>query len=509
MFSIRKKQKVQVAYILSDGYSTHPTPVPHNFHKPTAAVVIHRYSIAAADALKDTNSIDGVSKKIWYNPNDWYGIPQIRDILELKKWMKIVWLNIEEFDDRALLNLIEASVQYAQSYLAGKWYYLPTLLKRDFHASINTITSLMGNLGKQRKESDIRSSTIFLKAIRALFKVLTSKDAEWKSVYNIATGELEGKDKQLKVDIMKFFNNKEWFFYEKWSTQFWVDSTIAHGRARREGVDIWFNAVIDFKTLESQVLKTISQNAYDAAEATKDKNRMQIEVKTKGDMLKMALVILQSWLLKKGIEWQQKGSLFSKNTEEWEDFQNAYISNIDNSAIQAILSSIPSEKIKGNTSERQEIQITAKDPSFEIQIVLIWNTNESGWNANPYYKMKADIDEEIIMRWWYITKSRILKHIKRRIPDLIKFGQNPEEKTPENIFAHFLNIEKKLIPLYEEWYRPKNGQSPSNKHVDFFTNKDFTSRWVNVYTHTLPYKIWDETTWRFNLLNTLSSPSTP
>ena len=494
---------------LIDSYSSHPTAIPNGFHAPTSNTVILRYSKAAIQALSKTGSIDGVSKSIWYNPNDWYGVPQIRSLRELKKWMRMTWLNIQELDDNALFIFCETSIKYAQRYLAEKWYYLPTILKKDIYGAVKDIVWLIWTMNKYKKEGDIRASTIFLKVIRAQFKVLTSKDATWRSILNAATGQLEGKDKQLKIDIMKFFNEPDGFFYEKWAARFWQESTIAHGRSTKEGTSVAFNAVVDFKTLESQVLKTISQNSYDANEAMNDKNRMRIEVKTKNEMLQMALIMIQSWLMKGWIKWEQKWEIFTSETGEWKGFQNSYVNGIKDEHIKNILSWLPHEKIKNNTSERQELKITSTNPSFEIQIVLVWNTNESGWNASPYYKMKADIDEEIALRWGYITKDRVLKHIERRIPDLIQFWQNPTQKTPEKIFEHFITQEKKLLPLFVSDYIPKKGQSPSYKHTGFFTNKDFTSRWIQVYSHALSFKIWHESTGKFDPLNTPSSPSNP
>lgn len=503
-FSIGKLQKIQVLR-KNETFSSHPTEIAPNFHKPTSLDVIARYALEVTKTLRSTGSIEGVSKRIWYNPNDWYGVPKINTLVWLKKWMGRTWLNAQEFDDEeALMATLQKSISLAQSYLARKWYYLPKALHKVAWGSAKEILWMVHGMSKYTNEVDIRSSTMFLKVVRTFFKVITTKDSQWNLMFNPLTGEIQEKDKTFAKELMKFFNSDS-FTYEKWASQLWPRSTIAQGRTKSHGTDAAFTATVDFKTLDSQVLKTISQNEYDAAEALKDKNRMQIQVKSKADMLKVALVMIESWLLKKGVTWEQKWWLFSEETQEWNDFQRSYVRSVE--SISSLLKQLPKEKSKGNTKEREELKITAANPSFEIQIVLEWNNNENGWNANPYYKMKADIDEEIMLRAGYITKDRILKHITRRIPDLEKFWQSPKDKTPQSIFEHFVKEERKLIPLYEQDYTQRKGASPDYRHTKFFTNRDFTSRWIKVYSEALPFKTWNEVTGKFDALNTPSSPS--
>jgi hypothetical protein len=509
MFSIRKKHKVQVLYKeVNLWFSCHPTLIPENFHEETSKKVILKYSKAVHGAISKQWSTIGASKEVGYNPNDWYGIPKIYTIPGLRKWLRRTWINITlDTSDETLWVTLWKSIKIAQDYLSRKEYYLPKKIQNGSRTTLNEVLALLREMQKYSKDGDIMACTIFLKVIRAAYKNITLLDSQEHHVFNPLTGELQEKDKKFASDIMKFFNNSEYFQYTQELDKLSKESVIAHGRSQKHGTDAEFSVTVDFKILDSQLLKTISQNLYDAAEAIWDRSRMQISVWNKKDVLQMCLVMIESGLLQKGIKWEQKRDIINENDPEWENFQSSYIKD-SNLAHKSLLERIPVEKMKWNTSQRQEVKITSTHPSFEIQIVLIWNDNESGYNASPYYKMKADIDEEITLRWGYITKDRIIKHITRRLPDLTKFWQSPHEKDPEKIFQYFVESEKKIIPLYEKSYMPRLGNSPSYKHVKIFTNKDFTSRWVSIYEKNLPYKIWHETTWNFSSLNTISSPST-
>ncbi len=457
------------------------------------------------DALSTNKSINGVSSTVWFTPNDWYGVPKIADIETLKKWMKYVWLHIEEMDDQSLIITLRKSIELALSYLQRKEYYLPRPLQKP-PQSLPEILRMLSKMMHYSREVDIRASTVLLKIVRAFFKNITLSDSTWNLLFNPLTGDLQTKDRGFAKEIIGFFNGTD-FTYSKEDQRFSKESVTSHWRSSAHGTSAEFNATVDFKTLDSQVLKTISQNAYDASEAIKDRSRMLVEVKNKQAMLEIALVLIESWLFKRWVKWEQKWWLFTADTQEWNDFQRSYIK--DHSHLhQDILEKLPQWKVKGNTQEREELKITSSEPSFEVQIMITWNANDAWWNANPYYKMKADIDEEIILRGWYITKDRAIAHIVRRLPDLKKFGQNPEEKTPEKIFEHFVQWGNKLIPIYPSDYKPPSGQNPSHKHTQFFTNSDFTSRGVNVYRHNLPYKVWHQSTRTFSFLNTVNpSPS--
>ena len=491
-------------------FSSHPTNIPQGYHVPTSKKVIEEYAQAAMRAINTNGSVVWVSKKIGHNPNDWYGVPTLDNMDGLKRWLQRVGINISDFSDDTLLPTLRQSTVIAQKYLAKKWYYLPKVLQKEISWSSKEILWFMSVMSKYKNEVDIRASTIFLKVVRASFKNITTKDSRGNLMFNPLTWELQEKDKAFAKEVMNFFNSDA-FLYVKDNGKFSKDSVIANGRSQKHGTDAEFTAMMDFKTLDSQILKTISQNDYDAAEAIQDRNRMQIEVNTESDMLKIALVMIESLLLKKGIKWEQKWWIFSNETIEWRKFQDSYITDHADLHHKLLLATIPTEKKKWNTNDRKEIKITSIDPSFEIQIVLKWNSNESGWNANPYYKMKADIDEEIILRWGYITKERILKHISKRLPELVKFWQNPDQKTPEKIFEHFVQAEKKLIPLYPQNYSIKEKiWKPLYTHTEFFTNKDFTSRWIKAHTTNLPFQIWHDSTGNFSpLIYTPSSPANP
>ncbi len=120
---------------------------------------------------------------------------------------------------------------------------------------------------KYSKDGDIMACTIFLKVIRAAYKNITLLDSQEHHVFNPLTGELQEKDKKFASDIMKFFNNSEYFQYTQELDKLSKESVIAHGRSQKHGTDAEFSVTVDFKILDSQLLKTISQNLYDAAEA--------------------------------------------------------------------------------------------------------------------------------------------------------------------------------------------------------------------------------------------------
>lgn len=474
----------------------HSNQIPWWFHESTPKKVIAIYSKAANDALITKGNTDGISKILGYNPYDWYGIPKIDSIEWIRKWLKRVWLKLQE-SDKDLGAVLQRSYHLALEYMSTKWYYFPSRLANRKTTNINEIIWFMIELNKLTKDGDIESWVILLKFIRAYYKNITQKNSRGNKIFDSLTWDIQEKDKKFIGEIMKFFNNTDLFQYNGWSIQFSRESSIAKGCSTHYGTHAEFIATFDAKTLESQVQKTVSQNAYDEAESIKDRNRMRIEVKTPAEMLQMALVIANSDLFKKDLSWEQKWTLFTEEWEVWKNFQMSYINNetIPNLTILKLLQSLPYEKIKWNTIDRQELKLVSTNPSFEVQIVLVWNTNESWWNASPFYKMKADIDEEIVVRQWYITRGRIMEHIKRRLPDLQKYGL-PSGISPEKIFEQFLEIEKKILPLYQKDIKPKKDKDgniipPNPNHTDFFTNADFTGRAVKIRDDTnLPYVIW-------------------
>ena len=50
--------------------------------------------------------------------------------------------------------------------------------------------------------------------------------------------------------------------------------------------------------------------------------------------------------------------------------------------------------------------------------------------------------------------------------------------------------------------------APNPKRADFFTNKDFTSRAVEIRENQVPYKIWHDSTQSLNYMNEFSSRNT-
>ena len=120
---------------------------------------------------------------------------------------------------------------------------------------------------KYSKDGDIRACTIFLKVIRVAYKNITLLDSQGHHVFNPLTGELQEKDKKFASDIMKFFNNTNYFQYKQELDRLSKESVTANGRSQKHGTGAEFSVTVDFKTLDSQILKTISQNLYDSAEA--------------------------------------------------------------------------------------------------------------------------------------------------------------------------------------------------------------------------------------------------
>lgn len=141
------------------------------------------------------------------------------------------------------------------------------------------------------KEYDIEACIILMKFVRSFYKNLMLTDSTGQVMFNPLTGVMREKDTKFIVSVMDFFNDTTNFTYPQGSIQFSKESSIAKGRAREFGTDMEFIATFDAKTLESQVLKTVSQNIYDDAASMKDRNRMRIEVKSPSDMLKMGLIM--------------------------------------------------------------------------------------------------------------------------------------------------------------------------------------------------------------------------
>lgn len=486
----------------------HASKIPEWFHENTSPRKIVEYSAKAAKALEKRGSVDGIAQELLQSPYDWYWVPKIKDEDSIRAWMWRIWLEDTEGSFK-LLRLLSSSIVYTINYMTKKWYYIPQKIRNWPNASMPWLIKYFRELWSFKQEKDIEAASIFLKFLRATYQTFTLKKQDWKAVFDLDTEEILYKDVQFIGKIRGVFNGEGFFYKKPNNTQFSDTSNTAAWMMNKSGKPVPFIARFRSKTIESQICKWVSQYSYDTIEALKDRNAMRIEVRSIEDIPHVILMILESGLIPdiSRIRLEQKWQIFPQWSEIWNYFCKIYLDDKAN-VIKDIFAHVPIEKIKENTiPDREEVKLVANNPSFELQIVLVWNTNNTWWKADPFFKMKEDIDEEIRVNQWYIHKKRVLEHIERWIPKLKLYDINLDD--PRIIFERFLKIDKKLIPLYEtSEIREKTWPT----HAEFFTNKDFIWRALRIRKGGIPWSFWsyEAESWIcLNILKPRQIPSSP
>lgn len=471
----------------------HASKTPESFHEATSSDVIVRYATMAAKALRRHGTVDGVAQKTLQSPYDWYWKPQISSEDDIRKFMRSSW--IEDIKDTAnLVRVLFVSIAYSIDYMTRKWYYVPQKIRNWAIASIPWLIKFFQWMSTYSQEKDIEAASVFLKFLRATYQTFTLKKNNWKHVFNFETGQIWFKDIEFIKSIMTFFNGENFHYKKSHNIKFSSDSNTASGMTDASGKPVPFIARFRPKTIDSQICKWVSQYSYDTLDALKDRNALRIEVNSLEDIPHIILVLVESWLFHdlSKVSIEQKGELFPKKSDsnpewssEWNKFLSTYIAHKD-PEIQKLFAEVPTEKVKPNTiPERQEVKLVSSHPSFEVQIMLVTNTNNTWWKADPFYKMKEDIDEEIRVNQWYIHKRRVLEHIKRWLPKLKVY--DIKWINTDMIFERFLVTDKKIIPLYPT-QDVRQGTWP--KHAEFFTNKDFISRSIHIRKNNIPWSFW-------------------
>ncbi len=485
---------------------SHASKIPTDFHEPTPDAVIKTYAIRAIHALEKTWSVDGVAQKLGQSPYDWYGTPEVSREASIRQWIKICGVDDIE-NSNAFARVLSWAIAYTVQYMSKKEYYLPQKIRVLPAASMGSITKYLSGLSDFSQEKDEEAASVFLKFLRATYQAFTFRKQNGEHVFDQETAEVRHKDTEFINKIMDFFNGNG-FIYKEWSSARFTKATNnASGIVIKNGRPIQFIAKFRPKTIDSQICKWVSQVAYDTLEALKDRNAMRLEVRSLSDIPEMLLVILESGLISNlaNVSIEQKWQLFEKENEVWKNFRDSLYGVHE--GITRLFASEPKEKLKANTiAERKEVKIVCTQPSFEVQIMLIGNSNNAGWKADPFYKMKEDIDEEIRVNQWYVHKKRIMTHIERWLPSLSLYNINGISS--KMVFDRFLQEEHKLTAIYHDAELRDNTWP---QHAEFFTNKDFITRSIRIRQTPIPwsYWSWETNTWvSLNAINPslLSSP---
>lgn len=495
------------------------TRIPWGFHESTSQRVVWQYAVAAIGTIDTPWTPPSV--RVGFSPNDyfWAKIPYKRRTPEAFERI-LVTFGMKPYSEqiKETLLYLKHAVDWARSYLKEKWYKIPGVIEKfrtDRCFDLNNVFDLIDNIGKLHGESAQEWASIFLKVVRAFYNNLTATDSTWETFLEPLSGEVR-KDKQLIKGILEFFNNEQSFTYRGSAAQrFSRESRFANGQVNGYGVTIpQFQAEFDIKRLHAMIRKTISDNKYWDAEAMKDKNRMRVFVREEG-MLNMALVVWQLFtrIGAKQFHWEQKWNVITEWSELWEKFQQAYIASgmIEDWMLRDVLSHLPKNesKKKGRTLKRTELKFVSVEPSLEIQIVPYWNDNEIWWNSHVFYEMKADIQEEIMLRQGYIEKGRVMEHIRR-------FSKQRKTEwlmqSDEAIFEHIVE-EGCILPIREEKITKdkekkkerKKGQKPKKlTEYGFFTNKDFLQRGIKTRKKKLKYEVYSREEGKFTPIDSFS-----
>lgn len=502
-----------------NNHSSGNTRMPWGFHESTSRRVVWQYALTAMGTISTPWKAPSV--RVGFSPNDyfWVAIPNKKRTPEaFERILSIFGMKpCSEWIERTLIYLKHA-IEWARSYMQEKWYKIPGVIGRfrtDRWLWVNNVFDFIDNIGKLHGESAQEGASIFLKVVRAFYNNLTATDSKWETFLDPLSGEFK-KDKQLIKGILEFFNNDQSFTYKGSNTQrFSRESRLANGSINTNyGVAIpRFQAEFDTKRLRAMVRKTISDNKYWDAEAIKDKNRMRIFVR-KEDVLHMALVVWQLFthVGAREFHWEQKWNIIAEWNDIWSDFQRAYIQSgvVKDDTLFTILSNLPKNKDnkkEWRTLKRTELKFISAEPSLEVQIVPYWNDNEIWWNSHVFYEMKADIQEEIMLRQGYSEKSRVMEHIRR-----FSIQRKAEwlAQSDEEIFEHIVQ-ESCILPIREghiisgkEGKKVKDKKFKALTEYEFFTNKDFLHRGIKTRKKKLKYEVYSNEEGKFVPIDSFS-----
>lgn len=335
--------------------------------------------------------------------------------------------------DKKNIEIINQSLSRAVAYLNDKWYPIP----RNIPPRFNTEEAIMVWIKTQRKSKEwyvTRNLCRYLQTINAYHTLLSTP---WVSINE--KGDIDLRDVDLMKKIMGLFSRSN-FRYTDESNKFSRTSKQANGSFIISGEWDWhipFYARFRLKDEKRWVQKFIQSPEYDAKALIKDEHGMRIEVTEPAHAFKMMEYLL--WNMKLNMDTLEIKNRNMATLEEWDrwcskwHFWGPYRSLMNSKA------KFWAQK-KAVSTERRELKFSCWKPSFEVQFVLVNNTNEAAYAHHDIYACVCDIFEKIRFDG-YCNDADIEHFISLYIDEnsLKEIGLNKQ-----NIKAYILS---KLIPI--------------------------------------------------------------
>ncbi len=335
--------------------------------------------------------------------------------------------------DSENLEKINQSLHRATNYLNDKWYPLPRNIPRTFKNE-DAIISWIKN---QRKSTDgymTRNTCRFLQVVNAYHTLLSTPgvqiDDEW---------EIDIRNKELMNGVMDAFSDPS-FRYK--------DTTKKLSRTTNEAEwnfitqDWWhwnipFYARFRLKYEQRGVQKFIQNPEYDVKALLQDMHGLRIEVSDPAHAFKMMEYVL-SRLNLWGAVTEIKNRLMC-TSDEWNNwcakqFFSKEFRDLMNQKAQFWAMT------KSSSAERRELKFSCKDPSFEVQFVLVNNHNETAYAHHDIYGCVCDIFEKIRFDGYCNTED--IDHFIR-----ISISDKTKEETWLTLEHIRKYIVSKLIPI--------------------------------------------------------------
>ena len=344
--------------------------------------------------------------------------------------------------DSENLEKINQSLQRATNYLNDKWYPLPRNIPRVF-GNEDAIASW---IRLQRKSNDgfvTRNTCRYLQVVNAYHTLLCTPGV---SITN--DGDIDLRDKKLIKRVIDTFSNNS-FRYVNEAKKF--SKTVNEAEWRLVIQEWWdwnipFYARFRLKNGERGVQKFIQNPEYDVKALLQDLHGLRIEVSDPAHAFKMMEYILTQIDLWSSIT-EIKNRLMC-TSDEWtgwcaKQFFSQEFQDLMNKKTQFW------SLTKSSSAERRELKFSCKNPSFEVQFVLVDNRNESAYAHHDIYGCISDIFEKI--RFDGYCNLEDIEHFMQ-----ISISDKTEKETwltLENIQKYILS---KLIPIrFSDIYQKK------------------------------------------------------
>lgn len=393
------------------------------------------------------------------------------------------WINIWTKSGITYFNIVLKEAISFYEKILGRTY--PRTLPKYFNTSAE-IFNFISKTKVSSPTSQVRCS--ILKICSSVHDVIS----------NPVLNDLDQKMERLLYD--KFHH---WIFWE--DNNFPSASEFSKGiyvkPIKNKKWEIIWNRSIPFsiyfrhKEKDKTMLKVLYNPNYSSSQEMKDIFWIRIEVATPEDALFIAELVyerLWHWQIESSNSWWIDDSTmfymkdkwlltpesikFAKNKIDiplWEEIQGI---NMWNRSKQITAWKYRDFKFMWDVllSENNNIHWKLERHWVEVQIVLVWNDNETKFAHHSLFDAKKIISAMVRLQW-YVSQAYVMWLIDTTLKD------NPEIKlSKEKIFDHFL--ESFLIKLAYPW--SKTIYFITSERFDFLTKSGINWDWIKLFDYS-------------------------